>query len=168
VNVHLRKPCSEANTFHSSRINLDGPISSARRAGIQVAVKPNRAMVATTPSKTRGSRGFAPETIRLGSCVANMPSASPRVEPTSKRTRGLPTAGLHQLRSARAQRHTNARGLLPHATCHGQDCLRCARPCAIAVRRRSPGPRAIGEIGWQSGDPPGAPLAKLGDTSLDS
>jgi hypothetical protein len=50
---------SPAAALHSSLSNRTGSIARARRAGIHVASKPNRAIVRRTPPSTSGSRGVA-------------------------------------------------------------------------------------------------------------
>jgi len=45
--------------FYSSRSRINGSTDSARRAGIEAAIRPSASMVMVTPARTKGSWGEA-------------------------------------------------------------------------------------------------------------
>jgi hypothetical protein len=96
-----------------SRSSCEGSRASARRAGIQVAIKPRSVIVSITPPKTRGSPGVANETMCARMRPVSSPPAMPSGRPEQRDHSGPSQCGAHHMRSLRTECHAD--GLFPHS-----------------------------------------------------
>src|SRR3954468_8887808 len=99
---------------YCSRNRSIGFIANARRAGIEAASNPTRAMVTATPNKTTGSLAEAWYTMLASTFDAATPSRSPVTEPTARRRTVLDSAARSTCAccAPKATRMPNSRRLL--------------------------------------------------------
>ena len=74
-----------------SRKSCEGSRARARRAGIQVAIRPRSVIVTMTPPRTKGSPGVANETMCARMRPVSNPPAMPRADPHRSTRAGRPS-----------------------------------------------------------------------------